>query len=306
MYHATQHFGRAFTVLGLHDFSCAPLMSYFLMIAACRVLFASSFNFNKLVYCNTTNAEVEIGAVDKISCMPAISAGAQERRLDRDTPAADASGYAISSEPDTVLRWFEAYAAALTEGHFSVRELYREISHSKGICLYPERPPAMSEAITRGIRVRASPLFVPELSQLGTEGDERQYFFAYRIGFSLLPPGEQAQLAREARQQGGEEGGTHRADHLTQVQLLDRHWIIRNGAGRVQSQVRGEGVVGLFPILQPGGAEFLYQSCTHQPDPEGSMEGTFTFVEGTLENTTGDSIDAACPLFRLDMPPVIF
>ena len=37
----------------------------------------------------------------------------------------------------------------------------------------------MSEALTSGIRVRASPLFIPEQTQLGSQGDH-QYFFAYR------------------------------------------------------------------------------------------------------------------------------
>ena len=59
----------------------------------------------------------------------------------------------------------------------------------------PARPPApaqlppwQSEAITRGVRVRALPVFVPEQSVVGgEEGEEgegpaggNQYFFAYR------------------------------------------------------------------------------------------------------------------------------
>lgn len=41
------------------------------------------------------------------------------------------------------------------------------------LCLRPCRPPA------QGVRVRASPLFIPELTQVA-EDEEPQYFFAYR------------------------------------------------------------------------------------------------------------------------------
>ena len=40
-----------------------------------------------------------------------------------------------------------------------------------------------------------------------------------------------------------------------------------------------------------GGEPFEYQSCTHQHDIKGSMEGSFEFVEGTLSNPTGGFFD---------------
>ena len=39
---------------------------------------------------------------------------------------------------------------------------------------------------------------------------------------------------------------------LASVQLRARHWVIRNAAGAVTDEVRGEGVIGQYPILQPG------------------------------------------------------
>lgn len=37
------------------------------------------------------------------------------------------------------------------------------------------------------------------------------------------------------------------------------------------------------PSSSAGAADFVYQSCTHQREPAGSMEGSFAFVEGTLQ-----------------------
>lgn len=42
-----------------------------------------------------------------------------------------------------------------------------------------------------------------------------------------------------------------------------------------------DGIVFLqFPLLRPGEAEFVYESCTSLPAPKGSVEGSFTFVPG--------------------------
>ncbi len=71
-------------------------------------------------------------------------------------------------------------------------------------------------------------------------------------------------------------------------------------------QVRGEGVIGKYPILEPGKPEFVYCSCTHQPGTRGAMEGEFQFVPGTIERPEGPPFDVACPTFRLDIPEYIF
>lgn len=40
----------------------------------------------------------------------------------------------------------------------------------------------------------------------------------------------------------------------------------------------------------------VYQSCTHQPHPRGSMEGFFEFVEGTISQPTGPAFDVEASL----------
>jgi ApaG protein len=56
-------------------------------------------------------------------------------------------------------------------------------------------------------------------------------------------------------------------------QLVARHWIITDGAGKVE-QVRGLAVVGHQPLLRPG-EQFEYTSWAQIATPRGRMEGTF-------------------------------
>ncbi len=56
-------------------------------------------------------------------------------------------------------------------------------------------------------------------------------------------------------------------------QLIARHWIISDGAGKVE-QVRGLAVVGHQPLLRPG-ERFEYTSWAQIATPRGRMEGTF-------------------------------
>lgn len=56
-------------------------------------------------------------------------------------------------------------------------------------------------------------------------------------------------------------------------QLIGRHWIITDANGQVE-EVRGLGVVGHQPLLQPG-QQFEYTSGTRLATPSGSMQGTY-------------------------------
>ncbi len=79
------------------------------------------------------------------------------------------------------------------------------------------------------------------------------------------------------------------------VQLLSRHWKITDGLGRLQ-EVRGPGVVGKTPLLQPGEV-FEYNSGTPLSTPSGFMSGTYQMV-----NEGGEAFDIEIPTFSLDMP----
>ena len=60
------------------------------------------------------------------------------------------------------------------------------------------------------------------------------------------------------------------------VQLLSRHRIITDADDDVQ-EVRGEGVVGEQPIIQPG-ASFRYTSGATLATPVGYMKGSYFMV----------------------------
>lgn len=57
------------------------------------------------------------------------------------------------------------------------------------------------------------------------------------------------------------------------AKLLNRHWIVTDADGKTQ-EVRGAGVVGEQPHLQPG-ESFEYSSGTQIATPLGSMHGSY-------------------------------
>jgi len=79
------------------------------------------------------------------------------------------------------------------------------------------------------------------------------------------------------------------------AKLLSRHWLITDAHGNVQ-EVRGIGVVGEQPHLQPGEG-FQYTSGTVLETPVGSMEGTYQMV---ADDDT--EFDAVIPAFTLSVP----
>jgi ApaG protein len=60
------------------------------------------------------------------------------------------------------------------------------------------------------------------------------------------------------------------------AQLISRHWVITDSAGAIQ-EVKGLGVVGHQPLLQPG-QSFQYSSGCRLPTPSGTMQGSYFFV----------------------------
>ncbi len=79
------------------------------------------------------------------------------------------------------------------------------------------------------------------------------------------------------------------------VQLKTRYWRITDSLGNVQ-EVRGDGVVGEQPVLDPGGS-FEYTSGTPLSTPSGIMAGTYQ-----METTGGERFDVIIPAFSLDSP----
>jgi ApaG protein len=103
-----------------------------------------------------------------------------------------------------------------------------------------------SEAVTRGLRVSVRARYSPEHS------DERRPLWVFVYTITL------------------ENRGTET------VQLLNRHWQITDGQGEVE-HVRGPGVVGKQPVLEPG-ERFEYSSGCPLSTPFGFMEGEYEMV----------------------------
>ena len=123
----------------------------------------------------------------------------------------------------------------------------------------------MYSAVTRAIRVEVEPIYLHEQS----EPDDGQFVWAYRV-----------QIENEGPET---------------VQLLTRYWQITDGMGRVQ-EVRGAGVVGEQPVLNPG-ESYEYTSGTPLPTPSGIMQGSYQ-----MRSNSGEKFDIKIPAFSLDCP----
>jgi ApaG protein len=79
------------------------------------------------------------------------------------------------------------------------------------------------------------------------------------------------------------------------VQLLSRYWHITDAHGRVQ-EVRGPGVVGEQPVLEPGQV-FEYASGCPLQTASGAMVGSYQF-----RSASGQDFEADIPMFLLESP----
>ena len=79
------------------------------------------------------------------------------------------------------------------------------------------------------------------------------------------------------------------------AKLLTRHWIITDGDGKVQ-EVKGDGVVGEQPHLQPGEG-YQYTSGTFMSTPFGTMHGSYQMI-----SDEGEKFNAEIPAFQLAVP----
>ena len=123
----------------------------------------------------------------------------------------------------------------------------------------------MYSETTRSIKITVRPFYLEQHSS----PDENRYIWAYQV---------------KIENTGGET-----------VQLLNRHWKITDALGRLQ-EVRGPGVVGEQPVLEPG-QSFEYTSSCPLPTSSGFMVGEYE-----METRGGDNFLAQVPAFSLDMP----
>ena len=77
------------------------------------------------------------------------------------------------------------------------------------------------------------------------------------------------------------------------AQLISRVWNVNDANGHTD-KVRGLGVVGHQPLLQPG-EKFEYTSGTRLRTPTGTMHGSFFCVA-----EEGEKFDTDVPMFVLD------
>ena len=82
------------------------------------------------------------------------------------------------------------------------------------------------------------------------------------------------------------------------AQLISRHWVITDAQGLVQ-EVRGMGVVGVQPLLQPG-ETYEYTSGTSIATPVGTMRGSYQMIAAD-----GTRFEAPIPEFTLSVPRVL-
>ncbi len=79
------------------------------------------------------------------------------------------------------------------------------------------------------------------------------------------------------------------------AKLMSRHWVITDGDGHVE-EVRGEGVVGLQPLIDAG-KNHVYTSGTVMTTKVGTMQGTYQMLA-----EDGKRFDAIIKPFRLAVP----
>ncbi|QKO23640.1 Co2+/Mg2+ efflux protein ApaG [Rhodoferax sp. BAB1] len=77
------------------------------------------------------------------------------------------------------------------------------------------------------------------------------------------------------------------------AQLISRSWNVNDANGHTE-KVRGLGVIGQQPLLQPG-ATFEYTSGTRLRTATGTMHGSYFFVA-----EDGERFDVDIPMFVLD------
>lgn len=129
----------------------------------------------------------------------------------------------------------------------------------------PMRASNPSVAVTEGIRITVTSRYLPE--QSNPRG--RRYVWGYTVVIENLG--------------------------VEPAHLVSRHWIITDAKNKVD-EVKGPGVVGETPTLEPG-ERFQYTSGCILQTPRGTMHGTYQ-----MEREDGSELDATIAPFSLTMP----
>lgn len=82
------------------------------------------------------------------------------------------------------------------------------------------------------------------------------------------------------------------------ARLMTRQWIITDADGKEQ-HIKGDGVVGEQPFLNPG-ERFKYTSGTVLSTPVGSMHGSYQMI-----SEAGEVFEANIPAFSLATPNIL-
>lgn len=122
-----------------------------------------------------------------------------------------------------------------------------------------------SHAITQGVQIHVD----AELDAERSKPQDNEWFFLYTVTIT--------NVGRRT------------------VQLVSRHWVITDAYGRTD-EVRGPGVVGEQPVIEPG-EEFQYTSGCPLPTSFGSMHGTYRMV-----TEHGEIFEAEIAPFTLSEP----
>ncbi len=124
---------------------------------------------------------------------------------------------------------------------------------------------SVQKSITQQFEVRAKTAYV----EAESKPEQGYYFFAYRMMI---------------KNSGN-----------SPAQLVSRHWVITDGQGQIE-EVRGPGVVGLQPHIQPGQV-FEYESACPLSSSSGSMKGHYEMI-----SESGEKFTIEIPEFYLVAP----
>ena len=247
-------------------------------------LFAASHSLRKLIFYDAKTHDVVVGVgPNRQSCVPD----------------------AVRGRPDALLRWLREFVRRLLEGVYEVSPIVPEEGKStNGINLFPVQGPLKTVAVTHGVRIASSSVYMPEHPQGWT----------YSIRMRLARPGEEGYIPASDR-------------GFESCQLVTRHWVVREDGQSEQDarHVRGRGVIGMYPILTENGwilspesdphgqhaaesgeikGEFVYQSCSgrFREGKGGSFGGDMQFIPGTASRPVGPEFDVDVDEFPLKLP----